>query len=244
MSCWHAGGGWPGRPVHPAVLRLIGVAPGRAEVGSARARVCRPGSRRLDLPAWFRGANPCLAQARARLPIECECNNVPPVERAAAGPTAATETQAMHRVDRSILVPYSPAQMFDLVRDVASYPQFLPWCPSTRVVPGPQPEVIEARVDIAYLGVHSHFTTRNEHVFPREIRLTLLDGPFRELRGVWRFAGLGEHACKVTLELEYGFSAGLLGRAIAPVFEKVANSLIDAFAARAQALYGESQGGF
>jgi ribosome-associated toxin RatA of RatAB toxin-antitoxin module len=161
----------------------------------------------------------------------------------------------MHRVDRSILVPYSQAQMFDLVRDVASYPQFLPWCPSTRVLPGvvpdaapgaapaPRADVVEARVDIAYLGVRSHFTTRNEHVFPEQISLTLVDGPFRDLRGTWRFRALDEKACKVTLELEYRFSAGLLGRAVAPVFERVANSLIDAFAARAQALYGAKEGG-
>jgi ribosome-associated toxin RatA of RatAB toxin-antitoxin module len=149
----------------------------------------------------------------------------------------------MHRVDRSILVPYSQAQMFDLVRDVDAYPQFLPWCPSTRVLPGGQPGVVEARVDIAYLGVRSHFTTRNEQEAPSMIRLSLLDGPFRDLRGTWRFAALGADACKVTLELEYRFSAGLLGRIVAPVFEKVANSLIDAFAARAQALYGAGKGG-
>jgi len=149
----------------------------------------------------------------------------------------------MHRVHRSIIVPHSQAQMFELVRDVASYPQFLPWCPSAGVRPAADPGTVEARVDIAYLGVRSHFTTRNEHQAPDWIRLSLLDGPFRDLRGTWHFAALGPDACKVTLELEYHFSAGLLGRAVAPVFEKVANSLIDAFAARAQALYGAGQGG-
>jgi ribosome-associated toxin RatA of RatAB toxin-antitoxin module len=157
----------------------------------------------------------------------------------------------MHRVDRSLLLPYSSAQMFALVRDVASYPQFLPWCPSTQVrvlsAPGeaeaaPGQDVIEARVEIGYLGVRSHFTTRNAHHAPDRIDLELLDGPFRRLHGHWHFRALGEQACKVSLVLEYGFAGGLLGRAIAPVFDKVANSLIDAFAARARALYGE--GGF
>jgi ribosome-associated toxin RatA of RatAB toxin-antitoxin module len=138
--------------------------------------------------------------------------------------------------------------MFDLVRDVARYPQFLPWCPSTQVqapVPAtaadaalPGEEIVQARVDIAYLGVRSHFTTRNTNRHPTDIELALVDGPFRSLRGRWKFLALGPAASKVSLELEYGFAAGLLGRAIAPVFERVANSLIDAFATRAQVLYG------
>ena len=152
----------------------------------------------------------------------------------------------MHRVNRSVLVPYSDAQMFDLVRDVARYPQFLPWCPSSQVMaaadgaasPDPGVEIVQARVDIAYLGVRSHFTTRNINRQATAIELALVDGPFRDLRGRWTFRALGPAACKVSLELEYGFAAGLLGRAIAPVFERVANSLVDAFAQRAQALYG------
>jgi ribosome-associated toxin RatA of RatAB toxin-antitoxin module len=144
----------------------------------------------------------------------------------------------MHRVDRSILVPYSSAKMFALVGDVAAYPQFLPWCPSSQEWPQSQPDVTQARVDIAYLGVRSHFTTRNVHRFPESIELTLVDGPFRELSGKWSFQALRQDACKVTLALQYRFGPGLLGRAVAPVFERVANSLIDAFAKRADDLYG------
>jgi ribosome-associated toxin RatA of RatAB toxin-antitoxin module len=149
----------------------------------------------------------------------------------------------MHRVDRSLLVPYSCAQMFALVRDVADYPQFLPWCASTEVRPQAQADVVEARVNISFLGVRSHFTTRNEQQEPDLIRLTLVDGPFHDLQGEWRFQPLGKDACKVSLLLTYRFGAGLLGRAIAPVFEKIANSLIDAFARRAQQLYGEAGDG-
>lgn len=144
----------------------------------------------------------------------------------------------MHRVDRHILLPYPCEDMFALVGDVRAYPQFLPWCPSTQVWPGTDPDVIEARVDIAYLGIRSHFRTRNSHHAPDRIVLELVEGPFRHLRGSWQFRALGEDACKVSLELEYHFAAGLLGRAIAPVFGKIAESLIDAFALRAQTLHG------
>jgi len=144
----------------------------------------------------------------------------------------------MHRVNRSVLVAYSDAQMYALVRDVERYPQFLPWCPSTSVRPLGEGGDLEARVDIAYLGVRSHFTTHNVHQAPVRIELRLVDGPFRHLQGNWSFRALGPAACKVSLELEYSFGAGLLGRVVAPVFERVANSLIDAFAERAQSLYG------
>lgn len=144
----------------------------------------------------------------------------------------------MHRVHRSVIVPYSSAQMFALVQDVAQYPRFLPWCAASQVRPQAG-NVVEARVEIAYLGVRSYFTTRNVHRFPEAIDLNLIDGPFRELRGEWNFRALREDACKVSLELQYRFAAGLLGRAIAPVFERLANSLVDAFAARAQDLYGD-----
>jgi len=146
----------------------------------------------------------------------------------------------MHRVHRSVIVPYSRAQMFALVHDVAQYPKFLPWCAATHVRPQAQErDVVEARVEIAYMGVQSHFTTTNVHRFPESITLALVDGPFRDLRGEWSFRALGEDACKVSLDLHYRFAAGLLGRAIAPVFERVANSLVDAFAARAEQMYGQ-----
>ena len=148
----------------------------------------------------------------------------------------------MHRVHRSVIVPYSCAQMFALVQDVAQYPSFLPWCAASHVRPQAQSEAVEARVEIAYMGVRSYFTTSNVNLFPESITLALIDGPFRELRGQWTFRPLGEEGCKVSLDLHYRFAAGLLGRAIAPVFERVANSLIDAFAARAQDLYGAARG--
>ncbi len=145
----------------------------------------------------------------------------------------------MHELHRSILVPYSGERMFALVQDVVRYPQFLPWCTASQVWPQEAPGIIKARIDLSYLGVTSHFATRNEHHFPDRIGLTFVDGPFRQLQGQWTFLPLRADACKVTLDLQYRFAAGILGRAIAPVFEHIANSLVEAFATRAQQLYGE-----
>jgi ribosome-associated toxin RatA of RatAB toxin-antitoxin module len=126
--------------------------------------------------------------------------------------------------------------MFDLVADVAQYPRFLPWCAAARVR-AIDPDQVEATVDIAYLGVRSRFTTRNTHQVPQVITLQLVEGPFRRLHGQWRFEPLGDAGCKVRLHLEYQFASGLLGKAIAPAFDRIAGSLVDSFVRRAEALY-------
>jgi ribosome-associated toxin RatA of RatAB toxin-antitoxin module len=142
----------------------------------------------------------------------------------------------MHRVERSVLVPYSVEQMFALVADVQHYPKFLPWCAGTHVR-HVDTDLIEATIDIGYHGVRSRFTTRNHHAFPQAIRMQLVDGPFRRLHGEWAFRQLRADACKVHLSLHYQFASGLLGRVVAPVFENIATSMVDSFARRAEALY-------
>lgn len=145
----------------------------------------------------------------------------------------------MPRVQRSVYVHYSAEQMFDLVEDVESYAQFLPWCAGARIVADHEGGV-DASIDIAYKGIRATFTTRNQHRYPEQIRLELIDGPFRALTGHWDFLALRAGACKVQLSLEYAFASGLLGRAVAPVFDAIANSMVDSFALRAEQLYGPS----
>jgi ribosome-associated toxin RatA of RatAB toxin-antitoxin module len=143
----------------------------------------------------------------------------------------------MPHVQRSIYVHYSAEQMFDLVEDVESYPQFLPWCAGSRILADREGGV-DASIDIAYRGIRARFTTRNQHRYPEQIRLELVEGPFRSLTGHWDFLPLRTGACKVHLALDYVFVSGLLGRAVAPVFDAIANSMVDSFAQRAERLYG------
>lgn len=142
----------------------------------------------------------------------------------------------MHRIERSVLVPYSAERMFRLVEQVDDYPEFLPWCPASQARTLPDGSV-EATIEISYHALRSRFTTRNVSIHPREIRMTLVNGPFRSLAGEWRFDELPQQACKVSLNLQYQFASGVLGRLIAPVFNSIAGSLIDAFARRADSLY-------
>jgi ribosome-associated toxin RatA of RatAB toxin-antitoxin module len=143
----------------------------------------------------------------------------------------------MHRIERSVLLPYSAERMFRLVERVDDYPQFLPWCSAAHARPLPDGSV-EATIGIAFHGVRTRFTTHNVSDPPREIRITLVDGPFRRLSGRWQFLELPEQSCKVSLQLQYQLAAGPLGRLIAPVFDSIAGSLIDAFARRAESQYG------
>jgi ribosome-associated toxin RatA of RatAB toxin-antitoxin module len=141
----------------------------------------------------------------------------------------------MHRVLKSVLVPYPAARMFALVDDVERYPEFLPWCGGARVTDR-RPDGKTARIDIDYHGVKAHFTTVNANRAPDSIVITLADGPFRHLHGEWRFRALAEDACKVEFELAYEFSTPLLDAVVGPIFSHIANTFIEAFVRRAEAL--------
>jgi ribosome-associated toxin RatA of RatAB toxin-antitoxin module len=143
----------------------------------------------------------------------------------------------MQRVTKSVLVPYTPAQMFELVDRFELYPEFLPWCGGARVLEQAGDRKT-ARIDIDYHGVRAHFTTDNVNRPPESIVITLKDGPFRHLHGEWRFRALGEHGCKVDFELAYEFATQLLDKVIGPVFGHIATTFIDAFVGRAEAVYG------
>jgi len=139
-------------------------------------------------------------------------------------------------IDRSALVMHSAQRMFDLVNDVRAYPQFLPWCSSSNVLAHNEQQMV-ATLEIAKGGVRQQFTTRN--LFgPNEIQLQLVEGPFSQLQGVWRFLPLDVNACKVVLSLNFEFSGMLAKMAVGAVFSQAANSMVDAFCKRANEVYG------
>jgi ribosome-associated toxin RatA of RatAB toxin-antitoxin module len=143
----------------------------------------------------------------------------------------------MQRVTHSVLVPYAAHEMFELVDRVELYPRFLPWCGGAQVL-DVRPDGKTARIDIDYHGIRAHFTTDNVNAPPASIVVTLRDGPFRHLHGEWTFRALRELACKVEFQLAYEFATPLLERAVGPVFNHIANTFIDAFVRRAEAVHG------
>ena len=148
----------------------------------------------------------------------------------------------MKTVHKSVLIWYSAAEMFALVTDVASYPQFLPWCDQAAVVEE-DTDGMTAKVGISFAGLSQSFTTRNTHVKDRKVSLKLVDGPFSKLDGHWDFTPLGDgpqRACKVNFSLRYDFDNAALAALVGPVFDKIAGSMVDAFVKRATQVYGET----
>jgi ribosome-associated toxin RatA of RatAB toxin-antitoxin module len=142
----------------------------------------------------------------------------------------------MQRVQRSVLVPYSARQMFDLVNDVEHYCEFLPWCGGSQVL-DTRPHGKTARIDIVFKGVKTHFTTDNVDDPPKSIKVNLKDGPFKTLHGEWTFKPLAPDACKVEFTLTYEFKTTLLETLVGPVFNHIAHTFIDAFVKRAEVRY-------
>lgn len=143
----------------------------------------------------------------------------------------------MHKVQRSVLVPFSAAQMFDLVAAVDKYPEFMPWCGGAEVL-SHSDNSMRASITISFAGLRQTFTTQNTHEYPTAIHLSLVDGPFSSLDGHWRFQPLDEEACKVLFTMEYAFANRGLEMLVGPVFNRIATTFIDAFTQRAEQLYG------
>lgn len=140
-------------------------------------------------------------------------------------------------IEKSALVRYPAKAMFDLVDDIESYPEFLPWCRSSRIL-SRSAEVVEAELEIARAGFRKSFATRNTSLDSTAIQMNLLKGPFNHLEGIWKFQPLREDASKVVLELEFELSSTLSSLAFGSMFEQICNTLINAFSQRAKELYG------
>ena len=147
----------------------------------------------------------------------------------------------MKTVNKSVLIWYSPHEMYDLVTDVKRYSEFLPWCDGARIVEE-HVDGMTAEVAISFGGVRQTFTTRNVHTTDSQVDMELLDGPFSHLDGQWSFSPLGDgsqRACKVGLAVNYRLASSTLGKLAAPAVEKIASELVDAFVKRAEQVYGD-----
>lgn len=146
----------------------------------------------------------------------------------------------MKTVSKSVLIWYSPEEMYSLVIGIEQYPQFLPWCDRARVLEQDSNSMV-AEVGIAFSGIHQSFVTRNTHEAGRRVQMHLVRGPFSKLEGDWQFLPVGDgtqRACRVELELRYGFDNAALAALVGPVFDRIAKSMVEAFVKRAEQVYG------
>jgi ribosome-associated toxin RatA of RatAB toxin-antitoxin module len=142
----------------------------------------------------------------------------------------------MAEINRSVLVGFTPEQMFTLVDAVEDYPKFLPWCGGASVLHRDE-HITRASILIHYHGIRQSFITENTKSMPANMLIRLVEGPFRSLDGSWRFTELGARGCKVELALRYEFSSRILEKLVGPVFDHIADTLVDAFARRAEQVY-------
>ena len=145
----------------------------------------------------------------------------------------------MKRIERSAVVAHSAAEMFTLVDDIESYPRFLPWCAAARVE-ARTADGVRATLTVGLRGVHASFTTQNENRPEEAIDMRLVQGPFRHFAAAWRFKPLATAGCRVDFAMEYRFAGGLLAKVAEPLFERIADSMVDAFARRADEIYGRA----
>ncbi len=142
----------------------------------------------------------------------------------------------MSKVSRNALVPFSAQQMFELVNNTEQYPEFVPWCSNSE-------EKIfsdnkkQATLYFSRGAIKTSFTTKNDLVTNEKIILHLVDGPFSQLQGEWRFIDIGEAGSKVELDVEFELSNRMLKLALESFFTQVCDRLVNAFVQRANQIY-------
>ena len=141
----------------------------------------------------------------------------------------------MIQIRRSAIVHHSPTQMFNLVNDVESYPRRFTWCGGAQVLEHDATS-LTARLDLRLGAFTQSFTTRNTLDAPQRIVMQLVEGPFRELNGLWSFLALGEDSCKIAFTLDFDYS-GLMAPVLRSGFQKVADRMVNEFCREADRTY-------
>ena len=145
----------------------------------------------------------------------------------------------MKRIARSAIVDRPASALYALVEDIESYPRFLPWCHSAHVHER-GPGLTRATLTVGLKGIRQSFTTENTNRPAEAIDMRLVKGPFRRFSAAWRFHALAGHAARVEFSLEYEFAGRMVAAALEPLFDRIADTMLDAFVRRAHAVHGHA----
>ena len=143
----------------------------------------------------------------------------------------------MSSFNKQVTVNYTAEQMYELVNDINAYSQFIPLCSSSEVHEE-QDHKLRATIKIAKGKIGFGFTTVNTMEKDRSIAMNLENGPFKVLKGVWRFTPSGTHECIISLHFDFEFSNKLLGVALGGLFKQLCDSMVDSFHKQAVIRYG------
>ena len=144
----------------------------------------------------------------------------------------------MTRISKKANVKYSANQMYMLVNDIESYPNFLPWCTNSIVTNYGDNELV-ASVSISIGKIKKIFVTKNTMQQDSSISMELIEGPFKKLNGKWKFKNNLDSGSTVSLEMQFEFKNKLLRYTFGTAFKKITDSLVNAFIERANVIYGE-----
>lgn len=147
----------------------------------------------------------------------------------------------MKHIARSAIVEHSAADLYALVERIEAYPEFLPWCRAAHVHERSTPGKTRATLEVGLKGVAHSFTTENRNRPGKAIDMRLVEGPFRHFSAVWKFTPLGPRAAKIEFEMAYEFGSAALARLLEPLFQHIADTMVDAFTRRAKVVYGAAQ---
>jgi ribosome-associated toxin RatA of RatAB toxin-antitoxin module len=142
----------------------------------------------------------------------------------------------MTEIKRSALMPYPAEVMYDIVNDVERYPEYLPWCGGVKLHESHQTSM-EASILMRAAGLNHWFKTRNCMVPGKSIEISLVEGPFSQLEGSWRFTPIDTDGCKIELSLQFEVRNSLAAAVIKPAFPRIANTLVASFCKRASELH-------
>jgi ribosome-associated toxin RatA of RatAB toxin-antitoxin module len=143
---------------------------------------------------------------------------------------------SIREIKRTALVTFTPEQMFDLVVDVERYHEFLPWVAGAEVHEKTARD-LQASLTMERAGMRQSFTTRNVMQRPEWMSLTLVNGPFKRLEGLWTFTPIGTAGTRIVLDMSFEFANPVASMLFGRAFEQSVGELIDAFVARARATY-------
>lgn len=134
------------------------------------------------------------------------------------------------------LVPYSCAQMFALVADVARYPEFLPWCLEAEVTRANDQEM-RAILAVGFKSLRDTFTSLVHLDAPNTIKVTYGGGPLQRLQNEWTFTPTPDGGCEIAFLVDFAFKSFLLGAMMDLFFDKAFRTMVSAFEQRAKELY-------
>lgn len=140
-------------------------------------------------------------------------------------------------IHKSRFVPYSADEMYALVNDIESYPDFLDWCKRAEILYAAETH-LQATIAIEAGKIKQSFTTENRMQPGRSISMQLVEGPFKFLSGKWQFEPQDHQTCKITLNIQFEFKNKLLKLALNKTFNYIMDGLVESFSQRASEIYG------